>query len=230
MATQTSRYKQEGNFSQAKQRRGQMFRDQHGRRYFASIEISTGDPCGLIEPQFHAPLAVPHMYLERSPDEMRPYDLIVNYARWEADIQTERATWEKEGRQRAMKLHGDAYDPTKPFSAQVLDIIGPPPQAIEPIIAARQGNSWVLGLSTKVDLRLASFFEPEQLDADFRARNEPDFRDLPQEEDSELAEDDELDAIEDDADSAAAETRRIERERKRRQREQKRRNAAAATT
>lgn len=197
-----SRYRQDGDFSQAKQRRGQMFRDQHGRRYYASIELRTGDPCGLIEPQFSAPLAVPQMYLERSSDPERPYDIQVSYTRWKADIRAARSEWEREGRQLARKMHGDRFDPRADFPRDVLDIIGEPPQHVEPVIAAEQGNSWVLGLTDRVDLRLAAFFTPKELDPS--AANEPDFRDVA----------DDFEAIEQETDRLKAQPRRKHRARK----------------
>lgn len=166
------------NWSQRNQRRegGQFFRDQHGRRYHAEIELKTSHPCGPLVPQYRAPLVVPQHYLTLVNDPENPTKLRVDYPRWEADARASRKEWEQEGRSRALKMYGDAYDPRKPFGQDVLDIIGPAPSAVEPIIAARQGNSWVLGLTDRIDLRLAKYFEPEQLDPQFRPE-EPDFRD-----------------------------------------------------
>jgi hypothetical protein len=169
-----------GNFSQAKQRRNQMFRDQHGRKYFASIEIKTGDPCGVIEHQFDAPLRVPAMYLEKSRDPERPYDLHINYTRWKSDIRAAREEWERDGRDKSRKAYGTAFDPSKPFTPEILEQIGPAPQAVEPVIAAEQGNSWVLGLTTKIDPRLYDFFADEIEKT--KPIAEPDFRDLDAEE------------------------------------------------
>jgi hypothetical protein len=68
-------------WSQRKQRRGQMFRDDHGRRWFAVTELLSGAPCGMIEHQFQAPLIPPQKYLELSTDPERPYDLHIAYDR-----------------------------------------------------------------------------------------------------------------------------------------------------
>lgn len=174
-----------GDWSQRKQRSEMTFTDQHGRPYYGATELKTGDVVGLIEMLFQAPLMPPQKYLERVPKQ--PYTLYINYERWENDTREARRDWEREGRQLSRRIHGDAYDPSKPFSRDILDIIGEPPQAIEPIIAAKQGNKWVLGLTNRVDLRLVEYFEPEALDPEIRASQEPDFRD----------EDDDLDEVTD---------------------------------
>jgi hypothetical protein len=177
VAFKESVYKQDNDWSQRKYRRGQMFRDQHGRTYHAEIEIKTMDPCGLVEPQYQAPLVVPSMYLERSIDPERPYDLVINYDRWEADINEAREIWLSEGHTQSRVIYGEKYNPDEPFSLQVLSLIGPPPQHVEPVIAARQGNSWVLGLTQTPDPRLVKFFPAKRLTRTTRRANEPDFSD-----------------------------------------------------
>lgn len=160
-----------GNWSQRHQRAEMTFQDQHEREYYAAIELRSGDPTGLIEPLFRAPLMPPQKYLVRR-NKKRPYDIEVDYTAWKRDVRARRREWEREGRQLSQKMHGSKYDPREAFSQEVLDVIGPPPEAIEPIIAAEQGNKWVLGLSKKVDMRLVKFFEPEEIDPDYRDRED----------------------------------------------------------
>jgi hypothetical protein len=168
-----------GNWSQAHQRRGQRFTDQHGRQYFAPIEIKTGEPCGLLGALYSAPLPVPLMYLKRSKDSNRPYDLVIDYAQWLTDTRSELADWKKRATAAAVRRYGEDFDPTAPWPADILELFPRPPIHEEPIIAARQGNSWVLGKTTKPDPRLAAFFAPEVTDPDYHLKNEPDFRDMP---------------------------------------------------
>lgn len=175
MATAKSIYQPSG-WSQRNQRADAMFTDQHGRQYFGSVELKTGDVVGLMEPQFTAPIIPDQKYLERNVKN-RPYDLHINYERWLADIRGARAEWEREGRQMMRKMRGAAYDPAEPFGADVLDVIGEPPEAIEPVIAAKQGNSYILGFTTRVDKRLVPFLRFEQLTPEERVAREPDFRD-----------------------------------------------------
>jgi hypothetical protein len=113
------------NWSQRNQRRegGQFFRDQHGRRYHSEIELKTGHPCGPLVPQYRAPLVVPQQYLTLSNDPENPTLLTVNYVKWEADARGARRDWEQEGRARALKMYGDAYDPRKPFGQDDLDVL-----------------------------------------------------------------------------------------------------------
>ncbi len=175
-----------GNWSQAMQRRGQRFTDQHGRKYFAPIEIKTGEPCGLIGAEYTAPLTVPLNYLKRSKDANRPYDLVIDYPKWQADIRAELKEWETAWRKAAVRRYGDEFDPKKGMPADIAELFPRPPIHEEPVIAAKQGNKWVLGLSSKVDPRLAKFFAPEVTDPDYREKQEPDFRDMPDELDSDV--------------------------------------------
>lgn len=168
-----------GQWSQANQRRGQRFTDQHGRQYFAPIEIKTGEPCGLLGALYSAPLAVPLLYLKRSKDANRPYDLVIDYAQWLVDIRAELSDWEKRARAAAVRRYGEEFDPTKPMPADILELFPRPPIHVEPVIAARQGNRWVLGLTQTPDPRLTSYFAPELIDPDYLQKQEPDFRDMP---------------------------------------------------
>jgi hypothetical protein len=146
-------------WSQRKQRRGQMFRDDHGRRWFAVTELLSGAPSGMIEHQFQAPLIPPQKYLELSRDPERPYDLHIAYERWIADTETDREEWHKNGRLVARRTPGVTWTEGDPFPTAVLDVIGPEPTPLEPILAAQQGNPWVLGKTTTPDRRLVQFFE-----------------------------------------------------------------------
>lgn len=156
--------------------RPQMFRDQFGRRWHCGVEKKTGHPSGPLVPQFWSPLAVPSNYIELSQDEERPYDIAINFKRWKADHRLDQREWESEGRKRSRKLYAEQYDARKAFTLEVLDIIGPGPGHIEPIIAYEQGNKWMLGATAVPDQRLLQFFTPEELDPD-RVYDEPDFRD-----------------------------------------------------
>lgn len=174
---QASPYLPPEGWSQRKQRREVKHgRDIHGRPWHWTIENKTGDPTGLIQALFQAPIIPPQEYLRPNPEN--PNQLLIDYDRWISAIRARRKEWEKEGRQRSQKLYGQKYRAEDEFTDEVLDIIGPPPEAWEPILAAKQGNPWILGKTTRVDLRLAQFFEPEQLDPTERAAREPDFSKL----------------------------------------------------
>lgn len=173
-------YLQADGFSQAKQRRsGTIFRDQHGRRYHAVVELKTGHPTGLIEPLFTAPLMPPQMYLSVGTNAERPYDLRIDYDRWIQDLRTAADDYITEARQLARKMYRDRYNAADPLTEEVVDIIGPRPQHVEPVIAAKQGNAYVLGLTDRVDVRLFGMLEEDRaLRREHRASDEPDFSDV----------------------------------------------------
>lgn len=209
-----SQYKQDGNFSQLSQRNlGVIYRDQHGRRYSVMTEKRTGHPCGLIEPLFQAPLMPHQKYLMVGVDPERPNYCPVNYALWEKDIRDQRAEWEDRGRKLQRHMKQAAYRADEPLTREVVDMLGDPGEAVEPVIAARQGNPWVLGFTDTVDVRLAKFLNLNKTEEQRRAA-EPDFSTVV----TELEAD--FEAIEDDTDAERRRTR--EREKKRRQREAKR--------
>lgn len=165
--------------SQAKKRRGQRLVDQHGRPWFAVIELKTGDPVGQIEPQFQAPLVPPQVYLRKSRDENRPNDLVIQYEAWIDENLTRREELNARAREISRKMFGTAYDPTKSFAPDVLEALGEYPEPVEPIIAAYQGNSYVLGLTTVVDERVAQFFLAKEKPTRAKLLDRYDFRDEP---------------------------------------------------
>lgn len=214
-------YLQADGFSQRDQRSEQMFTDQHGREYHASIEKKTMHPTGPIQPQFRAPLMPPMKYIELSKDRRRPYDLRINYDQWIADLRTGHTEWKRAGEQLAMKVHGDAYDPDRPFTRQVLEVIGPKPQHVEPVIAAKQGNAYVLGLTDRVDIRLAAMLEEDK--PVLHIADEPDFSEV-----VESLDDDDLDALDDAEEKRKEAIREKDRQRKAAKREARRQAAEAA--
>lgn len=223
MATK-SMYAPEG-WSQRNQRRSQMFRDQHGRRYHAIIETKTGHPTGPIEPRFLAPLSTPQMYIELSKDPERPYDLSINYRQWEQDLRTAHTDWQRRGEKIARLVFGERYDPNAAFTRQVLEELGPPPQHVEPVIAARQGNKYVLGLTDRVDVRLYAMLQEDVATQTTPA--EPDFSDVVESLDDE-DDDPVLEAMQTSADAATEARKKKDRDRKALKREQERMAAEAA--
>jgi hypothetical protein len=77
----------------------------------------------------------------------------------------------------AIAREWDVPEQGEHYPFKLTQIVGLAPNPIEPIAAAMQGNSWILGLSDTVDPRLAKFVtqptSEEALLADL-----PDFSDL----------------------------------------------------
>ena len=132
-----------GKADQSLERRYQRWKDQHGRRWGGNIEISTGHPVGQLEPQFTAPLLPPAKYV-RFDDEN--HGLVIEYDPWIADLTRAKREYVEKGRRYGFEKYGGLFDPNKPFTEEVLLHVGPPPLPVEPVLAAKQGNRWVLGM------------------------------------------------------------------------------------
>ena len=167
-------------WSQAKERRYQRMIDQHGRRWGADVEIKSGYPTGLIRPEFSAPFLPDQKYLTMNPEDMQ--DLQIDYERMLRDRREAHETYRREIA-RVCNVRGwDVPEDGAELPFQVTEIVGPPPEPVEPVLAAMQGNSYVLGLTTRVDPRLAHYFAPNVDEL-------PDFTDQPDNSDVEEAHD-----------------------------------------
>lgn len=152
---------------QAKARKYQYFRDQHGRRYGAPVEIRTGDPCGPWEPQFVAPLAPNPDFMRIVKDEDGRSSIVIDYDGWIAEIQQRLVNWQREVRKAMIARHREKYTAEMRIDADVYDLpttgpepsIGPRwiPGTVKPLVAAKAGNKWTLGLSTVDDPRVSRF-------------------------------------------------------------------------
>lgn len=129
--------------------------DQHGRAYTASIDIRSGAPTGLIDPLwvhqngYSVPsyLVPPLAYVKFYGDE-RPGEVYVDYNGWLADLKAGWQQYRTNTRDVEMKVRGDKADSDNP-SPTTREIVGPHPQAIQLVLAMKQGNKWALGLSAK---------------------------------------------------------------------------------
>lgn len=143
-------------FSQARQRRYVQYTDQHGRKWGANIEIATGDPTGHWDSP-SAPIVPDSQYLKRGTDPARPYDLLIDYDRIIADKREALKEWD---------ANADIQRMHKPDITPLMleKLLGPRPPAVEPWIAARQGDKWTLGLTDRVNLKVAAFLDLEKKD------------------------------------------------------------------
>lgn len=142
-------------FSQAKQRRYVILTDEHGRRWGQNIENSTGERVGAWDAPL-APLVPPGQYVKPIRDPENPMlftgKVKIDYDRIIADGREAIAEWERQ----AMRFRRQQPDLTQ---ASLEDLIGPIPPPVEPWIAAKQGDKWVLGLSDRVNLKVAAFMD-----------------------------------------------------------------------
>lgn len=123
-----------------------IYTDQHGRAWGSVIENKTGDPCGPLEPQFHAPLRIEDKYITVNSRQRR---IVIRYADKIRDINDANTAWDTQMRAYARKEYGDkAGDAMKNPPPGLLDLVGPKPfEKKEPYEAAMTGNKYVLGLS-----------------------------------------------------------------------------------
>lgn len=162
--------------SQADQRRPVKYTDQHGRKWFAEVEKSTGQPCIPLQPEFVAPIVPPKKYVRTHPD--LPGKVEIDYRTWVKDLQDADREWWRTAQIVGAAEHKEHYDPHAPFSQTILNKMGERPRvprtrtpANAPMgasalvaIAAQQGNGWVLGLEApegktyKMPAKLAEYF------------------------------------------------------------------------
>lgn len=157
---------------QAKMRRYERQKDQHGRVYGFQVEKTTGDPCSsvMLSPggtlkvaPTEVPLKTPAQYLRylSDPELVTSHRIQIDYERWIADTREAHLEYRKR-RHEAARIHRISDTKlSEPPSEDMVLAIGPAPVALEPIVAASQGNPYVLGLTTKIDARLYEFFLPQ---------------------------------------------------------------------
>lgn len=166
-----------GGWSQADLRRPAYLKDQHGRTWFADIEKRSGFPVGPIRARFSAPWYPDQGSFRFS--ESDPSHFAIDYE-W---LLSQRMEAHDEYHQRAVEESAtrqwDVPERGEPYSRNLQLIVGRPPNPIEPIVAAMQGNKWILGLSKKVDERLAPFITTPETKREQIIRSLPDFRDDP---------------------------------------------------
>lgn len=132
-------------FSQADMRRPATFHDQHGRPWFASVEKSTGDPAGLLQPMFSAPFVPPQTIVRVVAGQ--PGRVHIHYE----DLLEERRSAAEEYTREALRLGRELFGSkfeladltTLPI--EVRSVLGEPPLSYVPIVACMQGRSrWIL--------------------------------------------------------------------------------------
>ncbi len=174
MADQPARFDTGKDRSQATKRRYQFYTDQHGRRWGAVIEKSSGYPCSLLEPQsWRAPLLAEPKYMSIDAEEN---EVFIDYKTWIADDQQAQNDWNKLLREQAIKLYGQGAVTAALLDPQpeLLDIVGPRPTEMKgPLEAAMSGNKWILGLS---DMKPEWAFEFCPVETEITEPGEPDIR------------------------------------------------------
>jgi hypothetical protein len=144
-----------GRFSQASTRRPIVLYDQHQREWTAQVGVKTGMPTGKIVPNFRAPWYPDQQYFRVNPENTA--ELFIDYKA----MLLRRNARMKAYHQGASEWARDKKIPTPEklgeYSEQIRRGYGGPPKPLEPVVAAIQGNRYILGLTDKVDKRLERF-------------------------------------------------------------------------
>jgi hypothetical protein len=209
-------------WSQASTRYVQTYRDQHGRRWRASVEMKSGYPTGRIAclhktkngnpPPWLPPQGHPFMDVHptRRDRIIINYDAIIDDRIRAHEELFNRAVEEAGARGLPIPEKGQAWDRRVVAILGTLDQMAP----IQPAVAAMQGNSYILGLSDQVDERLVPFLRKSRAQKrQERYANLPDYSDATRAEpvdaidaleidDEDLDEFDHLDPNEDPGDPA----------------------------
>lgn len=143
-------------------RRDEVWFDQHDREWSVSVEVRSGDPTGNITPRFRAPWTPAQAYLKPQRGARGQRGLFIDYEAMLRDVEAE---WESFRRQaveiataRGWDVPIDVREPGA-LDPRILQIVGAPRKRPQPIVAAMQGNRWILGETRKPDPRLAPFVE-----------------------------------------------------------------------
>lgn len=154
--------------------------DQHGRLWGVTAETGGGQllPVGPYEPiGWAAPWYPPHPYLALTFEGYQPA-VRIDYATLIADRKFALREYQKRARQVGQKLHGQAYRADQPPTQQMIEQIGEPPHAWQLAQAAERGDRWTLGLTDKINEKVAKFLpSPDREDDDGLADDELDLGD-----------------------------------------------------
>ncbi len=164
--TGTSEKRREG---QPGNRRFAVHYDQHGRQWWSSIELRSGTSVGTIEPNFVAPWYPDQQYLVENPANVT--ELWIDYRR----MATDRKVSLDEYHADAVQYAADNKWPAPKYGDYPSEIVqkkGHPSRSFKLVVAAWQGNPWILGLSDTPDPRLEELVKRER---PVRAINLQDF-------------------------------------------------------
>jgi len=151
--------------SQADDRTLEYYRDQHDRTWWAHVEKKSNAPVGRYELTLEGLAAEPplmpdpkYLHLSTGRGRYGLRTLEIDYDSWLNDLRTAWLAWEAKAQGLMQERYGVEYRTGMAIDEDLGPIAGPRPFAPEPVIAAKQGNAWVLGFSAEEDARLAPFF------------------------------------------------------------------------
>lgn len=142
-----------------------ILQDQHGRRWGANIDLAANDAIGVWKPIGWSAPWYPDVesVRMRTDEETGQSRVHIDYDKMAIERKFAYDEWIKVRDRHGHALHGERYDPSKP-TLQVLHAAGPAPKPVEPVIAAKNGDEWVLGRSQEMPAWAIPFFSLEAVD------------------------------------------------------------------
>ena len=153
---------------------GVVLRDQFGRRWETTIDKESGGACAPINPKgWHDILNTPPKFKKLVRDEDGRLSLEIAVDDWIAVHEEAEKKYDRNLYSDALMLFGTegvkAYEERSPG---LINYTGPGPGPIEPLLALKDENAWILGRTTTPDPRLAPYFVKRQ-------PVRPSFKDVP---------------------------------------------------
>lgn len=157
---------------QEDRRIGVTFTDQHGRQWNGTMEKSTMHPTGPLVPRFQAPLYPPHKFMKPVPGN--PMAIRIDYEGWEEELTDAHAAYQNLMRTEAIRRYGQRAsaaiaDPPE----ELLMVIGTPPQPLQPVQAASDGDPFMLGETAEMPEWAIPYFAVQEEDEERRIAERP---------------------------------------------------------
>lgn len=122
--------------------------DKFRRRYVCWLDRNNGDPTGMVERVFRAPVDVPDEYLSYPED--RPWRVDINFEGYARMLKKAGEEWDRKLEQVMMEMPGGRGTTDKGAPSQhALKYVGPKPQDWRLVVLAAKGDPWALGLTKK---------------------------------------------------------------------------------
>jgi hypothetical protein len=151
------RSRRAGAFSQATYRRPITLHDQHGREWTATVGTKTGMPTGIIQPSFSAPWYPDHQYMKVNPENTS--ELFIDYESLLLRRRSRLADFHTLALDIARKKGIPLPAKVGEYTDELLGLLPGMPKPVQPVVAAMQGNEYILGLTNVVDERLRRYVQ-----------------------------------------------------------------------
>lgn len=136
--------------------RAARFYDQHDRKFSATVDKKNGSPIGNgPQPSGWRPPWMPTQEWFRYFEQDDPTRFRIDYDAMLQDRIAAHEQYDREWNDFAVAQGWDPKDEDK--AGRIIAKVGKRPQPIELVVAAMQGNKYILGLTAKVDERIVPF-------------------------------------------------------------------------